>query len=256
MALNSVSPINYREHWQRAEPVDAAFSRFAIESGVLPGPFGLLFFGLLEFGNAWLELAQNRQFDPTQAAEKLKEKTNEIRGKPARIESEFWQLLSQQINSGDKLAIGYRRYSGNRQELRLVWDGPIQFSSFDLANRGYSGPNFQFSGIRILDRTQCEQQLLAKSDRLRDGKKGRPQFASIRIAIDRVFLRNPDLDNPELIKRASGEIVDEIFEMRVAGLTAEKPEESTIQSALRRRWKQKEMQSSHALAETQRPRGA
>lgn len=235
MVRNSVSDSQLRQHWERAQTTKQAYLDYSIQRNAPPGLVGALFGALKTFNKA-LELAANSDPNSSEYRENLQENIKKISADPIRVEKQFQQLLARQINLGRKIAIGFKK-SENRQDVRFVWDGPIESNGLDLINGEYRGPNLQFCDVCILDRADCDEKVREKFDRLRDGKKGRPQFASIPIAIDRVFLRYPDLDNPNFIKRASEKIILAISEMRKSGETNEEPEESTIQGALRKRWK-------------------
>ncbi len=234
MARNSVPDHQLREHWERAQTTKQAYLDYSIQRNAPPGLVGALFGALKTFNKA-LELAANSDPNSSEYRENLQENIKKISADPIRVERQFRQLLAQQINSGSKIAIGFKK-SQNREDVRFVWDGPIESNGLDPVTGEYRGPNFQFCDMRILDRAECDEKLCDKFDRVRADKKGRPQFASIPIAIERVFLRYPDLDNPGFIKRASEKIILEISEMRKSGETNEEPEESTIQRALRKRW--------------------
>lgn len=236
MALNSISERQLREHWERAQPITQAYAQYAARHGHQIGFAGALV-GVLQMLQTGLELTANSELNSTQSGQILQEKAQEIKDAPLRIERQFRRLLSRQINSGRKVPIGLKHYRGDRREFRLVWDGAIRSAKFDLGSGDYCGPNFKFFGVRILDRSDCGRDLLKKWDRVRKGKQGRPRLASTVTAIERAFLRESDLDNPKFLKRAAEKVVQEIARMRKSGETEENPSERTIQSALRKRWR-------------------
>lgn len=199
--------------------------------------------GWLEWINSGLELLANRELDSTRRLEIFQEKAPKIRTSSIPIEMQFRRLLARQINSGRKIAIGFRSYGPDRQEYRIVWDKKIQPAKFDFEQRGYSGPNLSFHEVRVLNRENCDAELLRKWDRLRVSKKGRPKFESVEMAIDRVFRQEPECNNPRLIKRTIERISFELSEMRKRGETSEAPTDKTIENALRRRWSKLKSQS-------------
>ncbi len=235
MARNSVSDRQLREYWERAQSLQQAHADYCAERDAPVGAASPLIDLLGALQNA-LEVEANSNFHFSEFGKTFQKKHEEIRDRRIQIEKQFRRLLAQEINSGRKIAIGLKK-SKNREDIRFVWDGSVEPNGLDPVIGEYRGPASLFCDVRIIDRAHCDEKLREKFDRLREGKKGRPQLASIPIAIDRVFLRHPDLDKSNFIKRASEKILLEIAEMRKSGETNEEPEESTIQGALRKRWK-------------------
>jgi hypothetical protein len=237
MARNSVSERVLREHWERAQCIGQAYTEYLTQKAM----GGVI--GWLEWLNSGFELVRNTELDSTERWKTFQEKAPKISGAAIPIQLQFRRLLARQLNSGRKIAIGFRRYGPSRTEYRIVWDGKIQSAKFDFEGIEYRGPNLFFHGVRILNRERCDPDLLLKWDRLRTSKKGRPKFESIEIAIDRVFGRQSEFDNPALIKRTVQRISQELEEMRKRGETSEAPKEKTLENALRRKWSKLKWQS-------------
>lgn len=236
MARNPVSQRQLREHWERAQPIQAAHREYAARLGRPIGLAGPLS-ALVELLNSASELVANSDFEPSKWSQILQENSKKISEDPIRIESQFRQLLIRRINSGRFIPIGLKQYGASRHEFRLVWDGALRAADFDLGNGDYRGPKFDFRDVRILDRSNCDVELIENWNPIWGAKKGKPRIASVPVAIERVLSREPGLDSPEYIKRAAGKVLSEISEMQKLGETETIPSEKTIKGALRERWR-------------------
>jgi hypothetical protein len=146
--------------------------------------------------------------------------------------SKFEKRLIRDLNSGRRIAIGYKLRSETRRDLDLVWDGKIVSENLDWINCSYCGANWQFEELRILTSDQCHPDILAKYQRLRAGLKGRPAIAGINAAIERAISKHPELAAPSFKKRLAGIAHEEMQLMQTEGKISRVASERTILNAI------------------------
>jgi hypothetical protein len=143
----------------------------------------------------------------------------------------FQRRLIQSLNSGALIAIGYK-IRPSRPDLALVWDGKLRIRKFDWINGRYCGPHFEFEELRILPRAECHPELIAKYDRLRLGKTGRPRIDGLDLAIERAISKYPELADPKNKKRLAQRVQEEMQLMVGEKLISTIASERTILNAL------------------------